>query len=69
MLRLEGLGKLKNNIPHPGLEPATFQLIAECLNQLRSRVPQYNDNKNNYSEIDLSRNIFGIGHVHIQVFA
>jgi hypothetical protein len=26
-VRMEGLGKLKN-LPHPGLEPATFQLIA-----------------------------------------
>jgi hypothetical protein len=27
IMRLEGLGKLKNP-PHPGLEPATFQLVA-----------------------------------------
>jgi hypothetical protein len=38
-MRLEGLGTLKNP-PHPGLEPATLQLVAYCLNQLRYRVPQ-----------------------------
>jgi hypothetical protein len=38
-MRLEGLGTLKNS-PHLGLEPATFQLVALCLNQLRYRVPQ-----------------------------
>jgi hypothetical protein len=37
-VRLEELGKLKTNPPHPGLEPATFQLVAQCLNQLRYRV-------------------------------
>jgi hypothetical protein len=30
-VRLEGLGKLKNP-PHPGFEPATFRLVAQCLN-------------------------------------
>jgi hypothetical protein len=35
---MEGLGKLKKNPPHPGLEPATFRLVAQCLNQLRYRV-------------------------------
>jgi hypothetical protein len=28
MVRLEGLGKLKINPPHPGLEPTSFQLLA-----------------------------------------
>jgi hypothetical protein len=27
IVRLEGLGKLKNP-PHPGIEPATFRLVA-----------------------------------------
>jgi hypothetical protein len=34
IVRLEGLGKLKNP-PHPGFEPAKFQLVAYGLNQLR----------------------------------
>jgi hypothetical protein len=38
IVRPEGSGKLKNP-PHPGLEPATFQLVAWCLNQLRYRMP------------------------------
>jgi hypothetical protein len=32
MVRLEGLGKLKNPITSLGLEPATFRLLAQCLN-------------------------------------
>jgi hypothetical protein len=38
IVRMEGLGQLKNS-PHPGLEPATFQLVAYCLNQLRYHMP------------------------------
>jgi hypothetical protein len=38
IMRLEGLGKLKKSTPS-GLDPATFRLVAYCLNQLRYRVP------------------------------
>jgi hypothetical protein len=35
VMQLEGLGKLKNPITSStGLEPATFWLVAQCLNQL-----------------------------------
>jgi hypothetical protein len=40
IVRLEGLLKLKISTS-PVLEPATFRLVAKCLNQLRYRVPQY----------------------------
>jgi hypothetical protein len=36
---LEGSGQLKNPMTSLGIEPATFRLVAECLNQLRYRVP------------------------------
>jgi hypothetical protein len=39
-VRLEGLGQLKNPITSSEIEPATFQLVAYCLNQLRYRVTQ-----------------------------
>jgi hypothetical protein len=35
---LVGLGQLKNPITSSGIEPATFRLIAECLNQLCYRM-------------------------------
>jgi hypothetical protein len=34
-----GMISLKNPITSPGSEPATFRLLAYCLNQLRYRVP------------------------------
>jgi hypothetical protein len=38
-VRLEELGQLKNPVTSSGLELATFQLVAQRLNQLRYRVP------------------------------
>jgi hypothetical protein len=37
-VRLEGLGKLKNPMTSLGIEPATFRLVVQCLNELRYRV-------------------------------
>jgi hypothetical protein len=33
-VRLEGLGQLKHPMTSLGIEPMTFQLVAQCLNQL-----------------------------------
>jgi hypothetical protein len=38
IVRLEGLGKLKNPMTS-GIEPMTFQLVAQCLYQLRYCAP------------------------------
>jgi hypothetical protein len=39
IVRLEGLGQLKNTITSPGIKTATFWLVAQCLDELRYRVP------------------------------
>jgi hypothetical protein len=41
IVRLEGLGHLKTPMTLSTIEPATFQLIAFFLNQLRYRVPLF----------------------------
>jgi hypothetical protein len=40
ILRLEWLGQLKNPMTSLRIEPATFQLIAQCLNDLHYRAIQ-----------------------------
>jgi hypothetical protein len=39
IVRLEELGQLKNPMISSGFAPATFWLVAQCLNKLRYRVP------------------------------
>jgi hypothetical protein len=39
IVRLEGLGQLRNPVTSSGMKPATFRSIAERLNQLRYHVP------------------------------
>jgi hypothetical protein len=40
-LQLEGLGQFKNLMTSSRIEPASFRLVAQSLNELRYRVPQY----------------------------
>jgi hypothetical protein len=38
LVRLEGLGQLKNAVASLGIEPVTFRLVAQCLSQLCYRM-------------------------------
>jgi hypothetical protein len=40
IMRLKGLGPLKNPMNSSGIEPTTFLLVAQCLNEMRYRLPQ-----------------------------
>jgi hypothetical protein len=40
-MRLEELGRFKNAIISLGIEPETFRIVAQCLNQLSYRIKDY----------------------------
>lgn len=43
VVRLEGLGQLRDPITSPVIEPVTFWLVSWCISPLRYRVPPYKE--------------------------
>jgi hypothetical protein len=55
IVRMEGLGQLKNPSNPSGIEPATFRFVAYCLNQLLYRP--FSVPNNNHFNVAVSFNV------------
>jgi hypothetical protein len=67
-VRLEGLGQLKNPMTSLGIEPSTFRLLAQCLNQLRYQTIK----EKKFQDVGIKQEYYyrlnTYIHIHMQVY-